>query len=104
MRDKTPLIDIDFILILQVLNFLKNSNDILLWDTEHFEQDTWDDEAHQLYQDVLWDAFKDFWVSPKVYDSSRSYNVTLNELWEGYEDSKESIGGKIIFVNGGGVS
>ena len=101
---KTPLIDIDFILILQVLNFLKNSNDILLWDTEHFEQDTWDDEAHQLYQDVLWDAFKDFWASPKVYDSSRSYNVTLNELWEGYEDSKESIGGKILFVNGGGVS
>merc|ERR1712136_519583 len=88
--------------IKQVLNFLKNSKDILLWDTEHFEQDTWDDEAHQLYQDVLWDAFKDFWASPKVYDSSRSYNVTLNELWEGYEVSKESIGGKILFINGGG--
>jgi len=88
--------------IKQVLNFLKNSNDILLWDTEHFEQDTWDDEAHQLYQDVLWDAFKDFWASPKVYDSSRSYNVTLNELWDGYEDSKESMGGKILFINGGG--
>ena len=45
----------------------------MFWDTEHFQQDTWDAEAHQLYQDILWDAFKDFWAFPSIYDASASY-------------------------------
>ena len=84
---------------------MSNSSDILFWDTEHFEQDTWDDEAHQLYQDVLWDAFKDYWASPNVYDSSLSYNITLNDLWMGYDGSNHrSVGGRILFINGDSVS
>ena len=76
----------------------------MLWDTEHFEQDTWDDEAHQLYQDVLWDAFQDFWASPMAYNSWDSYDVTLNELWTGYNGAKEPVGGRILFINGDSVS
>ena len=84
--------------ISQVVNFLSNSRDVVFWDTEHFQQDTWDAEAHQLYQDILWDAFKDFWAFPSIYDASASYNVTLNEIWSNNSNGLGSVGGKIIFI------
>ena len=84
---------------LQVLSFLRNSKDIIFWDTEHFEQDTWDAEAYQLYQDILWDTFQDFWTFPNVYDASESYNLTLNEIWDTPFNGQQLNGGRVLFIN-----
>ena len=75
-----------------------NSNDILVWDTEHFNQDTWDQEAHELYQDILWDAFEKYWAFPRIYDASASYNITLNELWAPHSVEEDANGGRILFI------
>ena len=77
---------------------MSNSNDILVWDTEHFNQDTWDQEAHELYQDMLWDAFEKYWAFPLIYDASASYNITLNELWAPHSVKEEADGGRILFI------
>ena len=77
---------------------MSNSNDILVWDTEHFNQDTWDQEAHELYQDMLWDAFEKYWAFPLIYDASASYNITLNELWAPHSVEEDANGGRILFI------
>ena len=84
--------------LFQVASFLSNSNDILVWDTEHFNQDTWDQEAHELYQDMLWDAFEKYWAFPLIYDASASYNITLNELWAPHSVEEDANGGRILFI------
>ena len=92
------LLSLTFLYPVQVTNFLRNSNEILFWDTEHFEQDTWDDEAHRLYQEILWDAFQEFWYVPDIYDASDSYNVTLNNIWNKNSPSGITGGGKILLI------
>ena len=77
---------------------MSNSNDILVWDTEHFNQETWDQEAHELYQDMLWDAFEKYWAFPLIYDASASYNITLNELWAPHSVEEDASGGRILFI------
>ena len=83
---------------MQVINFLRNSNEILFWDTEHFQQDTWDDEAHRLYQGILWESFQEFWYVPDIYDASDSYNVTLNKIWSKNSPNGITDGGKILLL------
>ena len=84
-----------------MLNFLGNSSDIIFWDTAHFQQDTWDDDAHKLYQDILWDAFQDFWYTPDVYNSSKAYDVTLNQIWNRVikpSQGGDKGGGRILLI------
>ena len=63
-----------------------------------FEKDTWDDEAHQLYQGILWDAFREFWYVSDTYDASDSYNVTFNKIWNKNSPNGITDGGKILLL------
>lgn len=85
--------------ILQVIEFLSNSQDIIIWHTGGFDQvipstttsnyqnyvkislfnsQQWTDDAYNELISLLTTSFSDWWVKP----SSTDWKKTLNQVWD----------------------
>ena len=63
-----------------VKEFLRNTQEIVVWEINSFEQ-VWDEDAHNEYKNLLATEFADWLVTPGE-DGSWSWNTPLNNIWE----------------------
>ena len=63
-----------------VKEFLRNTQEIVVWEINSFEQ-VWDEDAHNEYKNLLATEFADWLVTPGE-DGSWSWNTLLNNIWE----------------------
>lgn len=75
----------------EVRNFLRNSKDIIIWTTNHFEQ-VWDEHAHTELKNLYMETFSTWWVKP----DDRNLDVPLNDIWN-RPDLPENQGRIIMF-------
>ena len=76
-----------------VKTFLRNTQEIMIWEINGFEQ-PWDDEAHAEYKELLVSEFSDWLVSP----GELAWNTPLSDIWN-REDLASGQGRIIITYN-----
>jgi len=76
-----------------VKTFLRNTQEIMIWEVNGFEQ-YWDDESHAEFKELLVSEFSDWLVTP----GDMGWKTTLAEIWE-REDLAPKQGRIIITYN-----
>ena len=79
-----------------VKTFLRQTQEIVVWEVNGFEQ-IWDVDAHNQYKFMLKTEFSDWLVKP----GELGWKTPLNEIWQ-REGLKEGEGRIIITYNNGG--
>ncbi|XP_059080645.1 PI-PLC X domain-containing protein 1-like isoform X2 [Tigriopus californicus] len=76
----------------QVQKFMRNTEEIVIWDTHTFFRE-WDDLVHEEYLQILQEEFGSWWVRP----SGKGWNLTLGDIWD--QDVLVNGQGRMIFIN-----
>ena len=79
-----------------VKEFLRNSQEIVVWEINSFEQ-VWDEDAHNEYKNLLATEFADWLVTPGE-DGTWNWNTPLTDIWD-RADLAEGQGRLIITYN-----
>jgi len=79
-----------------VKEFLRNTQEIVVWEINSFEQ-VWTEDAHNEYKSLLATEFADWLVTPGE-DGKWNWNTPLTDIWE-RDDLAEGQGRLIITYN-----
>eukprot|EP00095_Tigriopus_kingsejongensis_P009359 maker-scaffold488_size158317-snap-gene-0.25 protein:Tk09359 transcript:maker-scaffold488_size158317-snap-gene-0.25-mRNA-1 annotation:"hypothetical protein DAPPUDRAFT_309733" len=76
----------------QVQEFLRNSPDIVIWDSHSFVRE-WDSSTHEEYIRILKDTFGPWWVKP----NGKAWDLALEDIWN--QPDLVPNEGRIIFIH-----